>query len=126
MLKRFGSGLAVAVGLAVGAAPANAGLFKKDCCDPCCQPCQHETVVEKRKVMVCEYKEEIREREVCVWEPETRVKQVKYYECKPVVKEEQREYTVLVPHTEKRKGTRKVCKMVETKEIPILNCGVGR
>jgi hypothetical protein len=115
MRKLVGHALAVFVGLAV-AAPASAGLFKRDCCDPCCDPCTHEKVMQKCTVKVCEYKEEVRERKVCVWEPETRTKTIKYTECKPVVKEEKREYTVLVPHTETRKGTRKVCKFVETKE----------
>ena len=146
MFKRFASGLAAVAMLATVGQPVYAFGFKKKCCKPACEPACNTcvtykdvertimvptTVCETRKVTVCEYKTEQRERtiKVCkmvretkqvtrectIMVPETRTRTVKYCVSKPVWKEETRECTVMVPHTEKRQGTRTVCKLVPTK-----------
>ncbi len=48
--------------------------------------------------------------------PETRTKTCKVTVCTPVWKEVEQQYTVMVPHQEKRQGVRKVCKMEQVKE----------
>jgi len=44
--------------------------------------------------------------------PDVRTRTVEYQVCKPVWREESREYTVSVPYTEEREGMRQVCEWV--------------
>jgi hypothetical protein len=137
MFKHTVRGLAALVATAVATSSAEAHWFKKDCCPPATCEVQKtcmvpQVVTEKRKVQCIEYRQEEREckytvykrvaetkqveREVCEWVREERIRNEKYTVCKPVWTEEKREYSVLVPHIEKRQGTRKVCKYVQAKE----------
>lgn len=89
-------------------------------------------VTEQRKIRTVECRPEIRERkvveyrQVCetkmvertstVMVPERRTKTVECVVNVPVWKDVTKEYTVMVPHREKREGTRKVCKMAPVTE----------
>lgn len=112
---------------------SEAGLFgRKKSCNTDCGPTQcivgwktekqkvtvNEWVTEKQKVNVTEYKYEEEKRKVTYHKTE-KVKEVrmeKYWECVPVTKEENREYTVHVEVKENKKGTRTVCRPVTTEE----------
>jgi hypothetical protein len=67
---------------------------------------------------VCKY--------VAVQEPvtvnvaETRMRTETYTVCKPVVKQQTQTYTVNVPYTETREGTRKVCRWVPVNETRVV------
>jgi len=74
-------------------------------CRPEIRECK---VTEYRRV--CETK--MVERTSTVMVPEQRTKTVECVVNVPVCKDVTKEYTVMVPHCEKREGTRKVCKMV--------------
>lgn len=74
-----------------------------------CRPqVQEREVVEYRPV----YETKVVERTCTVMVPETRTKTVECVVNVPVWKDVVQEYTVMVPHCEKRQGTRTVCKMV--------------
>lgn len=92
-----------------------------------------EMVTEMRKVQVCEYKNEVRERrftvyrqvpeikkvteEYTVMTTENRVRKESYVVAKPVYKEVPQNYTVMVPYQEKRTGTRTVCRTVQETRV---------
>ena len=81
-----------------------------------------EIVTETRKIQVTEYKQEprvrtynvtrlvprteMRTRTVAYTETETRTRDEKYVECRTVSETVDQSYTVMVPYTETRKGTR--------------------
>jgi hypothetical protein len=93
-------------------------------------------VTEMRRCVVTEYRREPRECTVtvckripevkavqqtcCVMVREVRTRTEEYMACKPVYREETREYTVMVPTVETRQGTRTVCKWVPEKRKQIV------
>lgn len=160
MLQRCGVLLAALLLLAF-AASAEAGIRHgcRACCAPCvtyagcgCGDCAPavvaapvqptyvertiyvpEMVTETRKVQVCEYTNETRERRFTVYRQVPEVKQVTedytvmttenrvrretYVVAKPVYREVAQNYTVMVPYQEKRVGTRTVCRTVQETRV---------
>jgi hypothetical protein len=91
------------------------------------------TEMERRTVNVTEFRPEVRQRTItvnrCIPEtqevretytvltPEVRVRTQRYIVHKPVWREEDRTFTVNVPHQELRQGVRHVCRQVQVQEL---------
>lgn len=82
----------------------------------CVTQCRPET--HTRRISVCKMVEERKEvaYEYCEWKAEPHTRQETYQVSVPEWKDVTTEFTVMVPHTEKRQGVRKVAKCVASTE----------